>query len=108
MSDIRLIKIDKTGKEEWNRLFKRKGIAPYLVFGIVFGENGTVAQTHDGGYVIAGINRSVDTDFKTLYEAWLFKTDTHGNEEWSRIIRRTRSDKIYYQAFRRHPMEGIS
>ncbi len=87
MSDIRLIKIDKTGKEEWNKLFKRKGIAPYLSFGIVFGENGTIAQTHDGGYVIAGINRSVDTDFKTLYEAWLFKTDPHGNEEWSRILR---------------------
>lgn len=87
MSDIRLIKIDKTGKEEWNRLFKRKGIPPYLSFGIIFGENGTVAQTHDGGYIIAGINRSVDTDFKTLYEAWLFKTDPQGNEEWSRILR---------------------
>lgn len=87
MSDIRLIKIDKTGKEEWNRLFNRKGITPYLVFGIIFGESGTVAQTHDGGYVISGINRSVDTDFKTLYEAWLLKTDPHGNEEWSRILR---------------------
>lgn len=87
MSDVRLIKIDKTGKEEWNRLFKRKGIAPYLVFGNVFGEIGTVAQTRDGGYIIAGINRSIDTDIKTLYEAWLFKTDSNGNEEWSRILR---------------------
>lgn len=87
MSEILLIKIDKTGKEEWNRLFKRKGIAPYLSFGIIFGDNGTVAQTHDGGYVVSGINRSVDMDFKTLYDAWLLKTDPQGNEEWSRILR---------------------
>lgn len=88
ISDIQLFKIDKTGKEEWNRLFKSKGIQPYPSFGLIFGENGTVAQTHDGGYVVAGINRSEDTDFNSnIYDAWLLKTDPQGNEEWSRILR---------------------
>lgn len=87
ISDIQLIKIDKTGKEEWNRLFKGKG-TPYTSFGLIFGENGTVAQTNDGGYVVAGINRSEDTDFNSnIYDAWLLKTDPQGNEEWSRILR---------------------
>lgn len=88
ISDIQLIKIDKTGKEEWNRLLKSKGIQPYPSFGLIFGENGTVAQTHDGGYVVAGINRSEDTDFNSnIYDAWLLKTDPQGNEEWGRILR---------------------
>lgn len=87
ISDIQLVKIDKTGKKEWNRLFKSKGIA-YTSFGLIFGENGTLAQTNDGGYVVAGINRSEDTDFNSnIYDAWLLKTDPQGNEEWSRILR---------------------
>jgi hypothetical protein len=72
--DIWLMKIDSSGNEEWNRLFKKKGIRPYLVFGFVLGENGALAQTKDGGYVIAGLNRSDDSEFKTLYEAWLRET----------------------------------
>ena len=91
MSDIRLIKIDKTGKEEWNRLFNSKGMGSNLGFGIISGENGGVAQTHDGGYVIVGFNRSVNTDFKTLYDAWLFRTDPDGNYSWSRILRGNRT-----------------
>jgi hypothetical protein len=87
ISDIQLIKIDKTGKEEWNRLFKSKG-TPYTSFGLIFGENGILAQTNDGGYVVAGINRSEVPDFTSnIYDAWLVKTDPQGNEEWSRILR---------------------
>jgi PKD repeat protein len=82
-SDIRLIKIDRTGKEEWNSFFKSKGIPPYTSLGIVFGENGVVAQTHDNGYVIAGSDRLADG----LSDAWLGKTDPYGNESWSRILR---------------------
>lgn len=88
MADIRLIKIDQNGNEQWNRIFKGKGIAPYLSFGIVFGENGTVAQTHDGGYVIAGLNKKVDGG---LWDAWLLKTDPYSNESWSRILKGNRN-----------------
>lgn len=88
MSDIRLIKIDQYGKEQWNRIFMGKGIAPYLSFGIVFGENGTVAQTHDGGYVIAGLNKKAHGE---LWDAWLVKTDPYGNESWSRILKGNRN-----------------
>lgn len=84
MSDIRLIKIDKTGTEEWNRLFNSKGLGSIMGFGIISGENGTVAQTHDGGYVIAGINKWAAGD---NLDAWLLKTDPDGNYSWSMILR---------------------
>ncbi|HEX7628604.1 MAG TPA: S-layer protein domain-containing protein [Candidatus Methanoperedens sp.] len=84
VSDIRLVKIDKTGKEEWNRLFNSKGMGSNLGFGIISGENGTIAQTQDGGYVVAGINKWAAGD---NLEAWLLKTDPDGNYSWSRILR---------------------
>ncbi|HWR26436.1 MAG TPA: PKD domain-containing protein [candidate division Zixibacteria bacterium] len=82
-SDIKLVKIDQEGKEQWNKTFIHKGIGPNLMFGLVSGENGTVARTQDGGYAIAGFNRSDVVDY---FNAWLVKTDPDGNESWSRIL----------------------
>ncbi|NJD54061.1 MAG: PKD domain-containing protein [Candidatus Methanoperedens sp.] len=88
MSDIKLVKIDQKGKEQWYRTFKDKLIGPNLGFGLVFGENGTVAQTHEGGYVVAGINKWAAGD---NMDAWLAKTDPEGNYSWSRILKGNRT-----------------
>jgi hypothetical protein len=64
-----LIKTDASGNEEWNE-----------IFGGVSGDYGnSVAQTSDGGYVIAGDSYS----FGGTGEVYLVKTDASGNEVWS-------------------------
>jgi hypothetical protein len=71
-TDAWLIKTDASGNKEWAK---------------TFGEDGndyakSVCQTTDGGYVIAG------TFSFSLYEgdAWVIKTDSHGNKEWERML----------------------
>ena len=71
-NDVWLIKTDKFGEMEWER---------------VFGEEESdsascVQQTNDGGYIIAG---QKSTSVLGFGDAWLIKTDTHGNEEWSHL-----------------------
>jgi len=64
-----LIKTDTSGNEEWNE-----------IFGGVSGDYGeSVAQTSDGGYVIAGNSYS----FGGTGQVYLVKADASGNEVWS-------------------------
>jgi hypothetical protein len=69
-SDVWLVKTDAHGAEEWSELFGGSGWD--------FGES--VAQTSDGGYIITGCTESYGAG---VSDAWLIKTDTSGNEEWS-------------------------
>jgi len=67
-----LIKTDAEGNEQWNR--------PY-------GENTWdrfegVQQTPDGGFILVGMSRSWGPEG----QAWLVKTDSVGDEEWSKFF----------------------
>jgi hypothetical protein len=72
-NDAWMIKMDSTGSEDWN---------------ITFGESGndkfsSIQQTPDGGYILTGTFYSPDLSSQ---EVLLFKTDSNGEEEWSKTF----------------------
>ena len=61
---------------------------PQSTFTRTFGESGldygnSVQQTMDGGYVIAGVK---ERQPPFLFQAWLIKTDSQGEEEWNKTF----------------------
>ena len=70
-SDFWLVKTDNNGIELWNRTFG----------GVDNDRAYSVQQTSDGGFILAGVTRSLH-----WYDCWLVKTDTEGVEMWNRTI----------------------
>ena len=70
-SDFWLVKTDNNGIELWNRTFG----------GVDNDRAYSVLQTPDGGFILAGVTRSLH-----WYDCWLVKTDTEGVEMWNRTI----------------------
>jgi len=83
--DILLLKTDPDGREEWNRTFG----------GDDWDQGYSIQKMRDGGYIIAGLTRSLGTegtDGQATPDLWLIKTDPSGGEIWNRTFGGPRFD----------------
>jgi hypothetical protein len=71
--DLWLIKTNSTGAEQWSRTFGDSSDDVGL----------SVKQTIDEGYILVGYSGSFGPGF---LDVWLIKTDSFGNENWSRTF----------------------
>jgi hypothetical protein len=77
--DVLLIKADADGNQEWLK-----------TYGGNFDDEGySVLQTPDGGYLIAGVTSSFSSGGR---DVWLVKTDSGGNQEWTKSLGGMSSD----------------
>lgn len=76
-NDILLLKTDSNGNEEWHKIFGDNG-SDYS-----YDSGYSVQQTTDNGYILTGQYKLVDTHNTNLC---LIKTDSLGNELWSRFF----------------------
>jgi len=82
MLDVLLIKTDSNGNEVWSQTYGGSGL-----------DRGyDVEQTSDGGYVIGGYTTSYGAGESDFY---LIKTDSNGNEVWSRTFGGSSSDNAF-------------
>lgn len=80
--DLWLIKTGSSGNEQWNK-----------IFGGTTDDAGTsVRQTSDGGFIIAGYTSSSGAG---SVDAWLIKTDSSGNQQWSKTLGGSSTDGAY-------------
>lgn len=71
--------------EEWNKTFGGDG----------YDEAHSIQITPDGGFIIVGDTRSSDIGGEGDNDAWLFKTDSEGNEIWSKTFGGANDDAAY-------------
>lgn len=58
----------------------------------------SVAQTNDGGYIVAGFSRSTDGDVANAlgnFDSWIVKLDCSGAVQWQRSLGGSEEDRAY-------------
>jgi hypothetical protein len=89
--DVYLSKTDSLGNVLWSRTFG----------GSNFDDGRSVQQTIDGGYIIAGTTTSFGTGYAGAY---LVKTDTRGDTQWTRTYDRVQD--VYGYSVQQTPDGG--
>lgn len=87
-NDYWIIKTDSAGNLQWQKCFG----------GSDLDEAYSVAQTFDGGYIVAGYSMSVDGDVAGNHgnkDYWLIKCDVSGNLQWQRCLGGTGEDMAW-------------
>jgi hypothetical protein len=83
--DLLLVKFNSTGVMEWQK----------CLGGTVYEEAGSVRQTTDGGYIIAGTTGSQNGDVSGNHgntDAWVVKVNSTGAVQWQRCLGGTGSE----------------
>ena len=73
VTDVWLVKTDSDGNEQWEKTFG----------GIDSDCAGSVQQTADGGYILAGSTESYGAGNN---DAWLVRTDSNGDKQWDKTF----------------------
>ena len=73
LDDVWVIKLDKNGNKEWDKTFGGK----------YYDEPYSIAQTSDGGYIVAGYTDSKGAGGE---DVWVIKLDKNGNKEWDKTF----------------------
>jgi uncharacterized delta-60 repeat protein len=81
-NDFLLVKADADGTELWRRTYG----------GHAGDECLSMAQTFDGGYILAGVTESFGAGY---YDFWLVKTDENGDSLWSRTFGTSNAELCY-------------
>lgn len=88
--DIWVAKLNQTGNIQWQK-----------ALGGSENERGfSIAQTYDGGYIVAGTTNSVDGDVrgrttKNNFDCWVVKMDKKGNILWQKALGGEADDMAY-------------
>jgi len=86
--DYWLLKIAENGSIAWNKTYG--GSADDVAT--------SIAQTTDGGYIIAGYSRSDDGDVsgnEGFHDYWILKVDANGNKQWDKNFGFLGSDQAF-------------
>ena len=81
--DVFLMKTDSLGNMMWNQTYNLASGGSDINAGY------SVQQTIDGGYVVCGI-----TYINSIFNAFLIKTDSNGNQQWSQIYGGNGTDRL--------------
>jgi len=82
--DVFLMKTDSLGNMMWNQTYNLAS------GGSDINEAYSVQQTIDGGYAVCGI-----TYINSIFNGYLIKTDSNGNQQWSQIYGGNGTDRLH-------------
>jgi len=96
--DFWIIKIDSLGNKQWDKDFGGTAMEGGTAIDDDFG---SISQTTDGGYLVAGPSFSGISGNKTennlgIKQSWIIKTDSFGNMQWDKTLLTTGQDEIGY------------
>jgi hypothetical protein len=81
-SDVWLVKVDQAGDIIWDRTYGGPG----------WDNAYSCQRARDGGFILAGYSFSADNSNQ---DAWIIKTDEHGDLQWDRMFREPGTGNIY-------------